>query len=149
MPKTTPKSKAWTACSRYCRLRDALEYCREHGIDLGQFTRPEDIIVKCCTCNIVKAWLYMDAGHWISKSSGGLSGVYFDERNVHAQSKDCNKWKQGAAQEYRKFIVERYGENMPAELLKKHYSLPDMKNLAMKAMEVFYKGKYKELVDLI
>ncbi len=144
----TPKAKAWKWCSRYCRLRDAIEYCKEHGIDTATFSRVEDLPVKCCTCKIVKAWIYMDAGHYISRSSGGLSGVYFDERNIHAQSKDCNKWKQGAAQEYREFIIKKYGEDMPDELLRKHYILPDMKNLAMRAMEEFYKEKYRELVEL-
>ncbi len=91
----------------------------------------------------------MDAGHYISRSSGGVSGVYFDERNIHLQCKTCNGFKQGATQEYREFIVKTYGEDMPDELLRKHYILPDMKNLAMKAMEIFYKEKYRELVNLI
>ncbi len=141
----SPKKKAWTACSRYCRLRDAIAYCNEHGIDTASFSRIEDLPVKCCTCSLVKSWIYFDAGHYISRSSGGLSGVYFDERNIHAQSKDCNKWKQGAAQEYREFIIKKYGENMPAELLAKHYILPDMKNLAMLATERYYKDKYERL----
>ncbi len=146
MPKTILKTKAWAACSRYCRLRDAISYCNEYNIDISQFNRVEDLPVKCCTCGQVRSWIYMDAGHYISRSSGGLSGVYFDERNIHAQSKDCNNYKQGAAQEYREFIVKKYGENMPDELLKKHYILPDMKDLAMKATEQFYKEKYRELV---
>ena len=145
MAKTTPKSKAWRWCSRYCRLRDALAYCKEYGIDTASFSRIEDLPVKCCTCSLVKSWIYFDAGHFISRSRGGLSGVYFDERNIHAQSKDCNKWKQGAAQEYRIFIIEKYGENMPAKLLAKHYILPDMKDLAMLATERYYKEKYEDL----
>jgi hypothetical protein len=88
----------------------------------------------------------MDAGHYISRAAGGLSGIYFDERNINLQCKRCNGFKQGAAQEYREYIIKRYGENMPAELLAKHYILPDMKDLAMKATEQFYKEKYKELV---
>ena len=142
----TPKKKAWYWCSRFCRLRDALEYCKRYNIDIATFSRVEDIPVRCCTCNIVKAWIYMDAGHYISRGRGGLSGVYFDERNIHAQSKDCNKWKQGAAQEYREYIIQRYGKDMPDELLRKHYILPDMKPLAMQATEQYYKEKYKELV---
>ena len=143
----TPKQKAWKRCSRYCRLRDAIAYCKEHGIDTASFSRVEDLPVKCCTCNIVKAWLYMDAGHFISRGAGGVSGVYFDERNIHAQSKDCNAFKQGAAQEYGEFIGKKYGKDMVAILWKKHYILPDMKNLAMVATEVYYKEKYQELVE--
>ena len=88
----------------------------------------------------------MDGGHYISRSSGGVSGVYFDERNVHLQCKTCNGFKQGASQEYREFIVKKYGENMLDELLKKHYILPDMRDLAMKATEEYYREQYRELV---
>ena len=144
----TPKAKEWKACSRYCRLRDALAYCKEHGMDLHQFTRPEDIIGACCTCPSVKSWIWMDGGHYISRASGGLSGVYFDERNVNLQCKQCNGFKQGAAQEYREFIIRKYGEDMPDELLRKHYILPDMKDLAMRATEEYYKEQYRGLVEL-
>lgn len=145
MAKTTPKSKAWAACSRYCRLRDALAYCEKYGLDAQQYGRPEDIVGKCCTCSAVKSWIRMHGGHFISRASGGLSGVYFDERNVHLQCGQCNAFKQGAAEEYRLFIIEKYGENMPAELMAKHYILPDMRALAMKATEEYYKEKYEEL----
>ncbi len=91
----------------------------------------------------------MHAGHYISRGARGLSGVFFDERNVNLQCAGCNSFKQGAAHEYREVVIEKYGENMPDELLKKHYILPDMKELAMKAMEQFYKEKYKMLVESI
>ena len=78
MPKVTLKTKASNACSRYIRLRDALEYCYDHSIDISQFNRPEDIIGKCCTCGAVKSWVRMDAGHFKGRGIGGGSGVYFD-----------------------------------------------------------------------
>ena len=90
----------------------------------------------------------MHGGHYISRGARGLSGVYHDERNVNLQCAGCNTFKQGAAQEYREFIIKKYGENMPDELLRKHYILPDMKNLAMRATEEYYKEKYRELVEL-
>ena len=145
----TAKKRAWTACSKYCRLRDAIAYCKEHGIDLHQFARPEDIIGACCTCGAVKSWIRMDAGHFISRSAGGVSGVYFDERNVNLQCKRCNGFKQGAAQEYREFIGKKYGEDMVAILWQKHYITPNMRDLAMKATEVYYNDKYKELIGML
>ena len=90
----------------------------------------------------------MDGGHYISRASQGLSGVYFDERNVNLQCKQCNGFSQGFAQEYREYIIKKYGANMPDELLRKHYILPDMKPLAMAATEKYYKEKYRELVEL-
>ncbi len=88
----------------------------------------------------------MDAGHFISRGSGGVSGVYFDERNINLQCKRCNGFEQGNAQEYREYIVKTYGTATLDELRIKHYILPDMKNLAMRAMEQYYKDKYRELV---
>lgn len=146
MENMTPKAKAWKACSRYCRLRDAISYCRDKGMDLHQFARPEDIVGACCTCGDVKSWSRMDGGHFISRGSGGVSGVYFDERNVNLQCKHCNAFKQGAYAEYVRYIIKKYGKKMPDELRTKHYILPDLKDLAMKATEQYYKDKYRELV---
>ena len=140
------KKRAWYWCSRYCRLRDAISYCEEHGIDLGQFTGPEDIIGNCCTCGAVKSWTYMDAGHFKSRGMGGGSGVYFDERNVHLQCKQCNAFKQGAPKEYEEFILDKYGQEVIDELQRKHRVPFNMRSLPMLAMKEFYKGKYKELL---
>ncbi len=142
-----PKKKAWTACSRYCRLRDALAYCEKYGLDVQQYGRPEDIIGKCCTCPVVKSWIRMQGGHFISKSSGGLSGTYFDERNVHLQCGQCNAFEQGAYAEYQKFMLNLYGQDIIDDLWRKHYILLDCKDLAMLATEEYYKQRYKELVN--
>lgn len=138
------KKKAWYWCSRYCRLRDALEYCNKMGIDLSQFNRPEDLPVKCCTCNSVKSWIRFDAGHFISRGLGGSSGVYFDTRNIHAQSKDCNAWKQGAPKEYDEFMREKYGQAVMDELLFQHH-IAKKHNYFL--LEEYYKHEYKKLVD--
>ncbi len=142
----TPKEKASAAMSRYIRLRDAVEYCKGRLIDLSQFYRPEDIICKCCTCGQVKSWIYMDGGHFISKGSGGGSGVYFDERNVHCQCKTCNGFNQGRAREYTEFMLLKYGQEVIDELHLKDKIPLDCRDLAMKATEGYYKERYKELV---
>ena len=147
MTKTTPKKKASDAMSRYVRLRDALEYCDEHSIDLTQFNRPEDIIGKCCTCGTVKSWIYMHGGHCLPRGEGGGSGVYFDERNVHLQSKKENAFAGGNPTEYRKFMLEKYGQDVIDELEIKHLLPIDFRDLAMKAMEIHYRELYDELVS--
>ncbi len=145
----TPTKKASAACSRYIRLRDALKYCREHGIDLSQFNRPEDIIGKCVTCGKVKSWIRMDNGHFKGRGSGGGSGVYFDERKQHLQCKPCNGFEGGRPDEYREFIIEEYGQDVLDELNLKHRIPIDMGTLAMQATEIVFKEKYNELVDSI
>lgn len=145
----TPKQRASKAMSRYIRLRDAIEYCKERGIDLKQFSRPEDIIGKCCTCGVVKSWIRMDGGHFKGRGIGGGSGVYFDERNDHLQCKRCNGFRGGAPQEYEQFIIKKYGQKVLEELNQKHRIPIDMGNLAMNAMEQFYKEKYEELLEKV
>ena len=146
MAKATPKKKADTAWSRYIRLRDAIQYCLDHGISLHQFCRPEDIICKCCTCGNVKSWIRMDNGHYKGRGIGGGSGTYFDERNCHCQCKQCNAFKGGAPAEYEDFLIEKYGDGIIQELELKHHMPADHSQLAMKALEQWAKAEYKSLV---
>ena len=145
----TLKQKASTSMSRYIRLRDALEYCNKHSIDISQFARPEMIIGQCCTCPKVGSWLYMDAGHFESRGLGGSSGVYFDERNVHLQCKRCNGPGSGMRDEYEQFIITKYGVDVLEEIKKKHKLPTSFRDLAMIATEKYYKDKYEELLQII
>lgn len=138
----TPKSKAWDACSKYIRLRDAIEYCKKYKIDLP----PEEMVVKCCTCGKVRTWKYMQAGHYKSRGSGGSSGIYFDERGINTQCGQCNAFKQGAPKEYKEFMLEKYGEEVIEELERKHQIPLQGGVLFYKATEEMYKQKYQQLL---
>ena len=99
----TAKKEAWEWCSKYIRLRDAIEY-------QNQYPDTPFGYVKCCTCpRIVIYNKNCDAGHFISKGSRGMSGVYFDERNIHAQCKECNAFHQGKQAVYLEFMLDKYG----------------------------------------
>ena len=142
----TPKAKAWDAASKYGRLRDAIEYCKAHGISLRQFARPENIIGKCRTCPQTNAWIRMDCGHWKSRGIGGSSGIYFDERAFGLQCGQCNAFKQGAPKEYNQFMLEKYGQKVIDELEIKHHQHADFSDFAMAATEQFYKDEYNKLL---
>jgi len=144
--KATPKSKAWNAASRYGRLRDAIDYCKENRIDLRQFNRPEDIVVKCCTCRKILPWIKMDCGHWIGRGLGGSSGVYFDERNWDAQCKTCNGFGSEQQKKHEQYIREKRGQKVIDELELKHHITPNFSYFAMMAMEQMYKEKYNQLL---
>ncbi|MCK5611536.1 recombination protein NinG [Candidatus Pacearchaeota archaeon] len=145
--KVTLKSKADKAFSRYIRLRDAIAYCQKMSIDLSQFTRPEDVIAKCCTCGVVKSWIRMDNGHYKGRGIGGGSGTYFDERNCNLQCKICNGFQGGAPAEYEDFLIEKYGDGIIQELELKHRMPADFSELAMKALELWAKEQYNDLVE--
>lgn len=96
--KTTPgkmKKKFWKVFSQYIRTRDGY-------------------ICVCCGRKGEGSGIH--AGHYIPKSIGGLS-LYFHEQNVHAQCYSCNIHKSGNWPEYRKFILNKYGEEVEKELL--------------------------------
>ena len=104
------KKKAWEWCSKYIRLRDAIEYQKNNPtVPFGY--------LQCCTCPAIIVYnKNCDAGHFISRGSRGGSGVYFDERNIHAQCKSCNAWHQGRQEVYRKFMLDKYGQEVIDEL---------------------------------
>ena len=146
------RKKTWNWCSKYIRLKEALEYCGEANIDLRQFVRVEDIFGRCCSCGNIKSWIRMDGGHWIDRGSGGTSGVYFDERNVHLQCKPCNGGLyQGAVklsvkENYDNYMLNRYGEDVMTELKlldRIHIYRPQ----DIIGLELYYKQKYQELKE--
>ena len=133
------KKSAWRWCSRYIRLRDSIEYCREVNIPL------DSGVVRCCTCPAVKQWKYGDAGHFIGRGLGGSSGVYFAERNIHFQCKQCNAFLQGNPEAYRKFMLEKYGEEIVKELYAKHHT--NSYKGQIWAIGQMYKQMYHELKE--
>lgn len=142
----TPKQKASDAMSRYVRLRDAIDYCKEHGIDLSQFARAKDVIGQCCTCPKILSWFRMDAGHWKGRGLGGGSGVYFDERNVDLQCKTCNGFDGEQQERHKQYILKKRGQKVIDELEIKHRSIPNFSDFAMQATELMYKEKYQQLL---
>jgi len=126
------KEKTWKWCSKFIRLRDCLEYNKE-----GEFA-------PCCSCGRMATRNGSDAGHFISRGSGGQSGVYFDERNIHLQCKQCNAFLQGNYSGYEKFMLKKYGQEVIDELKLLHktnsYTLQQIIGLGL-----YYKQKYEEL----
>jgi hypothetical protein len=56
----------------------------------------------------------VDAGHYLSR--GGSIELAFDERNVNAQRKSCNRPGGTTRERFRAGMVGRYGETIVAEL---------------------------------
>lgn len=115
-------------CNKYVRLRDTV--AKGWGY--------------CCSCG--KIVVNGDAGHFIGKGFGGRSGVRYDERNINLQCRNCNRFHEGNKLEYRKFMLDRYGQDVIDELERLHrtrnYSLMDLQGLLL-----YYKQAYEELTD--
>ena len=135
MPTQKKVADKWF--SLYIRLRDSIEYCEQRGI-------PSDSgIGQCCTCGNIKQWKYMDCGHYISRGSGGASGIRWDERNAHLQCKSCNGFHQGRQVAYHEFLLEKYGQEVidELELLDRTQSYHGK----IIGIGLMYKEMYKEL----
>ena len=92
------KDKAWMWLSRYIRLRDSV-----NGI------------CKCVTCDTVKPWKQMQAGHFIPAGRG--NAVRYVEENIHAQCYRCNINLGGFGAVYYPFMVEKYGQEFVDDLI--------------------------------
>lgn len=112
--------------NRYVRLRDASKPCICCGLPLGYG-------------EVGGAY---DCGHY--RSVGSAPHLRFDERNAHAQRKQCNRYGAGRAVDYRIGLIARIGEARVVALesdqgAAKH-SIDDLKQIIQT-----YRAKCKEL----
>lgn len=114
-----------TAFSKFIRTRD----------DQGG-------VFLCCSCRQMKPSSQMDAGHFINRR---WLATRWREDNVHGQCRSCNRFDEGNAVGYTRFMLSKYGES--------HVDyLESLKNATMKYTDgeglillAEYKRKLKEL----
>ena len=130
MTKKGLKKKVWAVFSIYIRLRDCLK--TTGSPDYG----------KCITCNNVYSFSNLQAGHFIP---GRHPAYLFCEKGVNAQCARCNKWLEGNTLEYRRKIIEMYGEGADEVLEQqakqtKKFTIEELQGLLRE-----YREKIKEL----
>jgi hypothetical protein len=69
---------------------------------------------KGCICCGGKHHSDIQAGHYYS--GGHYPNLRFNPDNVHGQSRSCNYFKHGNLIEYRKYLLEKIGEERLAKL---------------------------------
>jgi hypothetical protein len=123
-PKKKPtlssvKKKAWALFSQYIRMRDCLRTtgCTSFGL--------------CVTCGKRYHFKLLQAGHFIP---GRHNANLFSEKGTHAQCYNCNINLRGNTLEYRRKIIELYGEGYDEVLEKqsgeiKKYTIPELEEL--------------------
>ena len=80
------------------------QLCRK--ILLIRDRQPGDMF-RCISCRKLLPINVAQVGHYISRR---YESMRWDLRNIHLQCAACNKWKGGNPIEYRKALVEMYGE---------------------------------------
>jgi hypothetical protein len=119
------KKEVWDIFSEYRRRK----YSNQYGI------------CKCVTCGTIGHYKTMDAGHFIHGTS------FLIEEMVHVQCKQCNGFKAGMAIEYRKFMVNTYGEDRVL-MLERAAKKPHRYSIwELKLFKETYLRKLKELPE--
>lgn len=110
------------------------------------FIRARDADKPCICCGLPLSagdvgGLY-DCGHY--RSVGSAGHLRYDERNAHAQRKQCNRWGAGRAVEYRVGLIARIGlaavEALEADNRVHHWTHDELR-----AIRDEYRAKLKQL----
>lgn len=64
-------------------------------------------IFICCSCGQLKPFAQADAGHFINRRWMALR---WDEKNVNAQCRSCNRFDEGNQVGYLNFMIKKYGK---------------------------------------
>jgi len=129
--KTTLKRKAWSTFSAFIRTRDCIRTtgCPDWGL--------------CITCGKRYHFKLLQAGHFIP---GRHNANLFSEKGTHAQCYNCNINLHGNTLEYRRKIIELYGDGYDEVLEQedgeiKKFAPEDLTNL-----EKYYKIETEKLI---
>jgi hypothetical protein len=116
--------KLWRLFSQYIRARD----CTSIGWGF------------CVTCGQAKPIAEMDAGHFVGRRH---LATRFDERNVNAQCRRCNRFESGESYAYGKAIDAKYGPGTADNL----YTLSRMRGT--KLDRLWYETKIEQYTALL
>lgn len=89
------------------------EYIRRRNADASGY-------VSCVTCGKKDHWKNMDAGHYVSRRH---NATRWDESNVHVQCPGCNRFRNGAPDEYAIYLKQAYPYDILEELHRKKHTI--------------------------
>lgn len=144
--RATKKAEIATTRARKQALKRIPDLIKEAQREFNAFIRARDHDQPCICCGrplgTSDVGGSFDCGHY--RSTGSASHLRFDERNAHAQRKDCNRYGAGRAVDYRIGLVARLGasvvEALEADNHVHHWTREEL--IAIKAK---YVQKLKEL----
>lgn len=102
-----PKKTASTSTQMHKLDRIFSEYIRVRDANSNGYC-------VCISCGRVDHYKLMDAGHFISRDK---KATRFDARNVHAQCRNCNRFRSGEQFAHGLSIDKKYGSGT-AQLLR-------------------------------
>ena len=117
------------------KLKTRRDWEKEAQAAFNAFIRARDADKPCICCGLPLAagdvgGAY-DCGHY--RSVGSAPHLRYDERNAHAQRKQCNRWGAGRAVDYRLGLIQRIGlervEALEADQEPRKYTADELKAL--------------------
>ena len=119
---------------------------KEAQIAFNAYIRARDSSLPCVCCGLPLRKEAVgggyDAGHY--RSTGSASHLRFNEDNVHAQRKVCNRYGAGRAVDYRIGLIARIGVER-VEALESSNQVHKWTADELRAIKATYKQKLKEL----
>lgn len=127
-------------------LKTKSDWTREAQAAFNGWVRARDTGLPCICCGRTSSgtstggdW---DAGHY--RSRGSAPHLRFDERNVHAQLKQCNRYDSGNVVGYRMGLIARIGleavEALEADQEPRRHTIDELR-----AIKAKYAAKAREL----
>lgn len=130
------------------KLKTRGQWIAEAQAAFNGFIRARDAGKPCICCGRHSAGMVhggdFDAGHY--RSRGSAPHLRFDERNVHAQLKQCNRYDSGNVVGYRIGLIARIGQEaldaLEADQDPRRHTIDDLK-----ALKAEYTAKTKQLKE--
>lgn len=122
------------------------ELIRAAQREFNAYIRERDKDQACICCNRplgeAEAGGSYDCGHY--RSTGSAPHLRFDERNAHAQRKQCNRYGAGRAVDYRVGLIARIGREA-VEALESDNRIHKWQREELRSIRDTYRQKLKEL----
>lgn len=121
------------------KIKTRSQWMKEAQVEFNRFIRLRDAGKPCICCGhplgqVGTVGGGYDCGHY--RSVGSAPHLRFDERNAHAQRKQCNRYGSGRAVDYRIGLIDRIGivavEALEADQTVKKYTIDDLKAIRNK-----------------
>ena len=128
------------------KLKTRSDWIKDAQKAFNSFIRARDMARPCICCGLPLGDQQFggsyDAGHY--RSVGSAPHLRFDERNCHAQRKQCNQWGAGRAVDYRIGLIQRLGlavvEELEADQAPRRYDIE-----ALRQIRDTYRAKANDL----
>lgn len=130
------------------KLKTRSDWIKDAQKAFNAFIRARDANHPCICCGqplgMGDVGGAFDAGHY--RSVGSAPHLRFEESNVHAQRKHCNRYGSGRAVDYRIGLINRIGlaavEALESDQEPRRHTIEDLKQII-----ATYKAKTKELKE--